>query len=267
MPISFTIDLELLTHARAYRQLDNKPDIEIDLSGIVDRLLDLLERTNNRATFFVVAELAESHPKVIRSIHEFGHEVASHTYTHQVLPEVSENVLETEVVHSKSVLESVIDGKVRGFRAPELDHSRSSLELVHSTYEYDSSAINAIPIPWFYASWNAINGIDPQTVQYEFGSVTQVPIATSPIIKIPVSGAWIRLLGYRFTLFSLRHLQRRGQVPVIYLHPRAFHPIGKSSGLPRRIYHNSGDWTFDVVEKILSEFDSIAVEDLINVLR
>ena len=46
------------------------------------KILDLLERFNARATFFVVGQRAEEYPHLITEILSRGHEIANHTYTH-----------------------------------------------------------------------------------------------------------------------------------------------------------------------------------------
>lgn len=46
------------------------------------QILDLLEQYEARGTFFVVGQLAEKNPEIVRRMYEDGHEIANHTYTH-----------------------------------------------------------------------------------------------------------------------------------------------------------------------------------------
>ncbi|WJH35220.1 polysaccharide deacetylase family protein [Paenibacillus sp. CC-CFT747] len=46
------------------------------------RLLDLLKERGIRATFFVLGSKAEKHPDLIRRMHEEGHQIGIHNYTH-----------------------------------------------------------------------------------------------------------------------------------------------------------------------------------------
>jgi len=46
------------------------------------KILDLLERFNARATFFLIGLNAESYPHLVTEILTRGHEIANHTYTH-----------------------------------------------------------------------------------------------------------------------------------------------------------------------------------------
>src|SRR5690606_17793523 len=47
------------------------------------RILDLLERRGQRATFFVIGQKAEAHPELLRRIHAGGHLLALHGYIHR----------------------------------------------------------------------------------------------------------------------------------------------------------------------------------------
>ncbi|WP_366917922.1 polysaccharide deacetylase family protein, partial [uncultured Gimesia sp.] len=46
------------------------------------QLLDILKRYHQRATFFVIGELAKQYPELIERMIDEGHEVGNHTFTH-----------------------------------------------------------------------------------------------------------------------------------------------------------------------------------------
>ena len=46
------------------------------------QLLDLLKKHETKATFFVLGRKAEQYPDIIRRIHEEGHQLGIHNYTH-----------------------------------------------------------------------------------------------------------------------------------------------------------------------------------------
>src|SRR5262249_36654084 len=50
-----------------------------------DRVLDLLNQNQCRATFFVLGWIAEREPALIRKIADAGHEVACHSHLHRPL--------------------------------------------------------------------------------------------------------------------------------------------------------------------------------------
>lgn len=58
---------------------DDGPDVQVD-----SILMDELEKVNGRATFFVVGQRVEKFPEDIKNTVERGHEVANHSYDHDI---------------------------------------------------------------------------------------------------------------------------------------------------------------------------------------
>ena len=50
----------------------------------VDTILELLDETSQSATFFCLGWAGEKYPDVIRQIDNAGHEIASHSFAHQL---------------------------------------------------------------------------------------------------------------------------------------------------------------------------------------
>lgn len=83
-------------------------------------LLDLLERFEARATFFVIGKNAEQHPHLITEILTRGHEVANHTYTHPAgtFWMAGPRRIAAEIDLSSEHLRAAPDRQARYFRAP-----------------------------------------------------------------------------------------------------------------------------------------------------
>lgn len=62
-------------------------------------ILDLLEKYNAKATFFVVGEHAEKNPEIVLKMYEDGHELAIHTYTHPLRTNVPNLMKEIKQTH------------------------------------------------------------------------------------------------------------------------------------------------------------------------
>jgi peptidoglycan-N-acetylglucosamine deacetylase len=63
---------------------DDGPDPEY-----TPRLLDLLEKYQARATFFMVGEAAQAHPELVRRIAHAGHAIGNHSWNHPSFPVIS----------------------------------------------------------------------------------------------------------------------------------------------------------------------------------
>ena len=105
-------------------------------------LLDLFEEYNVKATFFVVGYFAEKFPKLIKQIHDKGHEIATHTFSHIDLRKVSKSEIESDLEKSMSVLESLTGEKILGFRAPFFSINKNNgwvMNILKKYFVYDSS--------------------------------------------------------------------------------------------------------------------------------
>jgi len=63
-----------------------------------EQILNLLEQYDAKGTFFVVGQQAKKSPEIILRIHEDGHELANHTYTHPYttsVPQILEEIKQT----------------------------------------------------------------------------------------------------------------------------------------------------------------------------
>jgi len=104
------------------------------------RILVFLEQVGIRAGFFVVGQVAEQYPDLVRDIHRRGHEIGNHGYSH-----VSPAMLGPEKTHEdldrcQKVLEQITGVSPRGFRSPGADVTPACWEyLVANGFAYDSS--------------------------------------------------------------------------------------------------------------------------------
>lgn len=252
MSIVLGIDFEHIYHTPAYRSLSDPDPLHIDIPDITTDLLDLFEVHDVSATFFVVSELAIEHPGVIREIVDRGHEIASHTRTHQSVVDCDLTRQRSEIVESKSELESVIDQPVSGFRAPTCRINDQVFELlIEAGYEYSSSVMPGVPIPGYYS--NEYDFDRPTVVSEEESSLIEIPLSVNPFLRLPVSGAWIRLLGKRYVLGSIRQLLDRGVDVVTYSHPWEFAPLQQTE-LPLKNRIRTGEWFRNTYEQLL-QFD------------
>ena len=88
----FTVDLEEYFQVLAFSPVISPSEwhrYPLRAESATDRLLELLDRHDARATFFTVGWLAERVPGLVRRIVEHGHEVASHSWWHRSLATLS----------------------------------------------------------------------------------------------------------------------------------------------------------------------------------
>lgn len=245
-PDAFTVDLE-----DWYQGLEIDMDDWHSFSPRVERglaiLLDLLEESDTRATFFVLGYQAERTPSLIADVVKRGHEIASHGWSHRFVYRMGRDAFREELRRSKAVLEGITGVAVEGYRAPFFSITKESLwaldVLVEEGFSYDSSIF---PVANYrYGVPGARRTAGPVSTP-SGTTLLEIPLSTlrAPGLSIPMSGGgYFRVYPYALTRAMVRRLHRRQQPLVFYVHPWEFDVEHPRIRMPRRVpqfthYHN-----------------------------
>lgn len=80
------------------------------------RVLDLLDRQKQQATFFTLGWIGDHHPDLVREIARRGHEIASKGYYHRALKEMSPQEFQADAARARHALEAATGVDVLGYR-------------------------------------------------------------------------------------------------------------------------------------------------------
>lgn len=233
------------------------------------RILDLLAARGTRATFFVLAWVAERHPELVRAILAAGHELASHGSLHARADRQEPRALLADLRRSKQVLEDIGGVAVFGYRAPSFSIGAGNW------WAYDLLAEAG------YAYSSSIHPIRHDS--YGMPDAPRAPFAPRPgIVEVPVGtlrlggvnwpcggGGFFRLLPYAATRAAIRRVNRReGRPFVFYIHPWDLDPgqtlppgltpkarLRHTLGLGRaeaRLRRLAADFTWDRMDRVFS---------------
>lgn len=204
-----------------------------------EKILDVIEKTGIRATFFVTGKFAEAFPGLIRRMTAAGAEIASHGYDHSSF-EIS------HLEKSRRILEKISGQSVRGFRMARLAPVEKQ-EILDAGFTYESS-LNPVWLPGRYSNLRS-----PLLPFREPCGLLQFPISAVPLIRFPLFWLSFKNLPlpiYR-TLASFT-LKRTGYFNM-YSHPfeydiRAREPKWK---IPGYITRHAGDVQAQRLENLI----------------
>jgi len=89
------------------------------VQGITETLLDLLDKYQVKATFFIIGQCAKNNPEIIKEIHNRGHKIANHTYTHPAFHKISLSDKINEIISTNILIKELTNEDCGIFRAPQ----------------------------------------------------------------------------------------------------------------------------------------------------
>ena len=142
----------------------------------IDRLLEMLERFEVRATFPTPGHTALAYPGIVRAIADAGHEITHHGWVHEN-PRHFEPPEEKEILlKGIDALDSVCGRRPVGYRSPAWDLSRATLDLLTELeFRYDSSCMGADFSPYYLRSGDRWSTNE----QFHFG--TPIDLVEMPV--------------------------------------------------------------------------------------
>ena len=96
------------------------------------QLIDILDRYQVKATFFVVGEWVDKYPESVAALHQAGHEVMNHSNTHAHYPQFSAQEIISDLNACNDKIEAVTGVRPTLVRLPYGDYNDCSINAVRS---------------------------------------------------------------------------------------------------------------------------------------
>ncbi len=181
-----------------------------------DSILSILQKKNVKASFFLIGRNAQENYELSQRIHEQGHEIGNHTWSHRDMIFKSPSFIKTEIEKTDSLIRSLGYTEQIFFRSP-----RGMKLILLPWYLHQNDRVNVlfdvVPIDWENLSCKEMldralasvkegsiillhdgGGDRNETVEltsllidslhhrgYEFATITELLNAASPGLKIP----------------------------------------------------------------------------------
>lgn len=169
---------------------------------LLDELLQKLEESNLKGTFFCVGRLAIDFPHVVRRIDDSGHEVGCHSNTHQWLNKMTFEEAMEDTHAAVDALEQCIGKKVQSYRAPAFSIGSEN------KWAFEVLAANGItrdasvfPVSRDFGGFPEFTKMEPTVVRYKGVELHEFPIATAKVLGKDIAysgGGYFRFFPYSF---------------------------------------------------------------------
>jgi polysaccharide deacetylase family protein (PEP-CTERM system associated) len=259
-----TVDVEDYFQVEAFSGCVSRADWDTYASRVVDnseRLLDIFEGYQAKATFFILGWVAHRFPSLVRRIHARGHELACHSFWHRKVDSLTPGEFREDTRAACDAIEQAASVRVRGYRAPTWSITRNSLWafdiLAEEGFEYDSS---------IYPIRHDLYGI-PRAARYPYlqpcgngRSILEFPPATIRIagMSLPAAGGgYLRIFPLTYTFRAFEQFETARHPLVVYLHPWEIDPDQPRIAAPlkSRIRHYTNlSRTRSRLERILERY-------------
>lgn len=222
MKSAFSIDVEDGI-SLAMRDFFNHPIPQTDqVERCTLKILDLLESKNVKSTFFVLGQVADKFPDLIKKIDNEGHEIGIHGYNHLRIDRISQKKAKEELFIAKNKVQELIGSEVIGHRAPAFSVGPNEEWvfdiLIELGFKYDSSVM---PTRTSNYGWPGFNFDITKIKTNSGGEIWEVPMSVSKYFNryIPFSGgSYLRLLP-EFILKKTFQKEGETRPVILYIHP------------------------------------------------
>jgi len=200
-------------------------------------LLELYKKHNIKSTFFFCGDIVQLYPQVVRMILPYGHEVASHGWSHEINEAFDCMSLEKQIDHlkrSKSMLEDISGQEVISFRAPALRVNQYTSEALRTCGFKIDSSIPSQRFDFFlsFGGLKKLRWLMAPRMPYYVSENDLTKKGDTELLEIPLSATFIPYVSTTMRIMpmitrmqsSLLHLENRITAkPVVFdIHPNEF---------------------------------------------
>ena len=218
------------------------PDKEYIYKKSLPFLLQLLNKTNSKATFMVIGKdlkLKACRSFCKKAVSE-GHEIANHTWSHPIyFAKLSQKEKEKEIIKAHIEISKVCQQKPVGFRGPGYYEDREIISILKKLdYKYDSSVLPGFA-QGLMSSYALLKNkenkrktfgkagylLSPEKKHFVKGvhfkeKLVELPISVLPFVRFPIHTTFAYYFGSFYRKLILNYL-KSGPNYMLYL----FHAI------------------------------------------
>lgn len=105
-----------------------------------EKILDILDEYNVKATFFLVNIWLDDYPEMAQEIAKRGHEIGLHSVSHPHFTQLNRQQITEELIDNAAKIEEITNLRAKLFRPPFGDYNNTVINTVNS--------LGFVPIQW-----------------------------------------------------------------------------------------------------------------------
>ena len=238
------------------------------LDANIDKVLEVLDRNNQKATFFCLGWLTKNHAHIVKRLDSLGYEIATHSNLHQLVYEQRIKEFEEDLVTSIKRLEDVTGKKIRAYRAPGFslkEQNRWVFDiLLEHGIEIDCSIF---PAKRDHGGFERFGYQKPVRIAANNGIIKEFPMSLSQIMMKKIvfaGGGYFRLMPYRV----IHHFLKKSDYSMSYFHPHDFdgdRPILPDLPLKKKFKASVGlKGALNKLERLIQDFEFIDLDEAVR---
>lgn len=176
------------------------------------QLIDILDRYQVKATFFVVGDWADKYPESVKALHDAGHEVMNHSNTHAHYPQLSVEEIVADLNACNDKIEAITGVRPTLVRLPYGDYDDNAVRAVRSTgmepIQWDVDSLDWKDLPAGEITERVVSRVQPGSIVLFHNAALHTPEALPAILET--------LLQEGYTFVPISELILPGEYNVDY---------------------------------------------------
>ena len=209
----------------------------VEYNTYLNQILEKLDKTGDKGTFFCTGCMAEYFPHVIKLIKSCGHEIGCHSYRHAWMNKLTEMEAREDMHKAVDLLEQCMGEKVHSYRAPAFSIGRENVWMFDIMAECGLDRDSSI-----FPGVRDLGGFPDFGMNYPCRIVHNgISFEEYPIPMVSIMGRQIAYSGggyFRFfPLWYVKHQMKSGEYGMTYFHIGDLVPK-KSKTLSKEAYES-----------------------------
>ena len=175
-------------------------------------LIDILDRFQVKATFFVVGDWVDKYPESVKALHDAGHEVMNHSNSHAHMSQLSSEAIVADVEACNDKIEAVTGVRPTLIRPPYGEYDNNVITSIRSIgmepIQWDVDSLDWKDLPAGEITERVVSRVQPGSIVLFHNAALHTPEALPAILET--------LLQEGYTFVPISELILPGEYNVDY---------------------------------------------------